>query len=83
MLHPQLGYTYRDLITGFTGIAIGHCSYITGCNQTLLQPIGEKTDVRPESQWFDDQRIQHVETVGPLSLDNGATPGFDKPAPTI
>lgn len=76
----KLGHWYRDVITGFAGIAIGHCTYLTGCNQTLLQPKGTDPNVRPDSQWFDDQRLQAVDG-GAVILDNGTTPGCDKPAP--
>ncbi len=77
----KLGHTYRDRITGFTGVATGHCEYLTGCHQTLLQPQGADPASRPESHWFDDQRLQEV-TDGPVvTLDNGSTPGCDKPAP--
>lgn len=79
----QLGSTYTDLITGFRGIAIGHCIYLTGCNQTLLQPAGKAGADKPESHWFDDQRLEHYGKAKPVSLDNGKTPGSDKPAPKI
>lgn len=76
----KLGAYYRDTITGFTGVAIGHCEYMTGCNQTLLQPQGDKPTERPESHWFDDQRLVQSGTHV-VTLDNAATPGCDKSAP--
>ncbi len=79
----ELGHTYTDSITGFRGIAIGHCIYLTGCNQTLLQPTGKAGATKPESHWFDDQRLQHYDKAKAISLDNGKTPGCDKPAPKI
>lgn len=78
-----LGNTYTDRITGFTGIAVGHCEYLTGCNQTLLSPRGSDSGKRPESEWFDDQRLEINLGVEPFELDNGATPGCDKAAPRI
>ena len=71
-----LGATYKDKITGFKGIATGHCRYLTGCHQTLLAP--KKAD--QESKWFDDQRLEPVGDKV-IKLDNSKTPGFDKPAP--
>lgn len=81
----RLGYTYRDKITQFRGVAIGHCQYLTGCNQTLLQPAsaGNDNNQRAESHWFDDQRLELIPGISPVVLDNGATPGCDKPAPKI
>lgn len=77
----KLGHTYRDRITGFTGIATGHCEYLTGCHQTLLQPQGSDPASRPEAHWFDDQRLQEEAGGLVVHLDNGTTPGCDKPAP--
>lgn len=79
----RLGAWYVDKITGFMGIAIGHCQYLTGCNQTLLQPACEegKRTIRPVGEWFDDQRLLEVSGGATIELDNGTTPGHDKEAP--
>lgn len=78
----ELGRNYEDIVTGYSGMAIGVVHYMTGCSQALLQPrIGEDGKV-PESLWFDVQRLS-VKTGTAVKLDNGATPGFDKPAPKI
>jgi hypothetical protein len=78
----ELGRSYEDLITGFSGMAIGVVHYMTGCSQALLQPrIGEDGKI-PESVWFDVQRLS-AKTGFAVKLDNGATPGFDKQAPKI
>ena len=76
----QLGNTYVDKLTGFTGVATGHCEYLTGCNQTLLQPRGADPNVRLASEWFDDQRLDLREDAR-VTLDNSETPGCDRPAP--
>lgn len=75
-----LGATYKDTITGFTGIAIGRCDYLTGCNQVLLQPTAKKADTRPACEWFDVQRCERV-GKSLVAIDNGPTPGFDREAP--
>lgn len=77
----KLGHTYRDKITGFRGVAVGHCEYLTGCNQTLLQPQGQDSTKRPHAEWFDDQRLEHDSVAAVVTLDNGDTPGCDKQAP--
>lgn len=75
-----LGTTQRDKITGFSGVVAGFCQYISGCNQALLVPkVDEKGDFK-EPHWFDVQRLEQVGTEV-ITLDNGATPGFDKAAP--
>lgn len=76
----ELGRKYKDRITGFEGIATGHCEYISGCNQALLAPtIGTDGALR-DSAWFDVQRLV-VQEGAAVTLDNGATPGCDKAAP--
>lgn len=76
----QLGRKYRDRITGFTGVATGYVTYITGCNQVLLAPtVGQDGTLR-DSSWFDEQRLEQVGSEL-VELDNGNTPGCDKAAP--
>jgi hypothetical protein len=82
MAKIELGMKYRDKISGFTGVATGYVRYITGCNQVLLGPKAKDDGTLPSSEWFDEQRVEDVtEAGGRVVLDNGATPGFDRPAP--
>lgn len=76
----ELGAAYRDVITGFAGVATGHTTYISGCSQVLLQPKVDKDGKLVDGHWFDEQRLERLSWV-PVELDNGATPGFDTPAP--
>ena len=50
------GATYWDVYTGFKGVAIGFCTYQTGCDQVLLTPSVGDDGKRPQSEWFDVQR---------------------------
>ncbi len=78
----ELGVMARDKITGFEGVMVAIAHYISGCSQVLLAPkVDDKGGYR-DSQWFDEQRCT---AVGPevIKLDNGNTPGADKPAPKI
>lgn len=77
----ELGKTYSDKITGFKGVATGHCGYLSGCNQTLLVPAVKDDGSFQEGQWFDDQRMVVDDAVDKISLDNGKTPGCDIEAP--
>jgi hypothetical protein len=77
----NLGMTYKDKITGFSGVATGFVKYISGCNQALIQPrCGEDGSMR-DSVWFDQQRLEPVPEAPIVTLENGATPGFDRAAP--
>lgn len=78
----KLGATYQDLITGFKGVAVGRCEYLTGCNQVLLVPKVKEDGSAGESSWYDEQRMTLCADKV-VVLDNGKTPGCDKPAPAI
>lgn len=78
-----LGCTYKDIITGFSGVAVGYVQYLTGCNQALLAPQGSDPTKKPDSEWFDVQRLRIAPDVDRVVLDNGATPGCDRAAPSI
>lgn len=79
MSKAVLGCRYRDVVTGFEGVATGRCEYLTGCNQVLLAPRSEGGKPA-EASWFDEQRLEGV-VAEQIVLDNSASPGFDKPAP--
>ncbi|RWC23128.1 MAG: hypothetical protein EOS55_14055 [Mesorhizobium sp.] len=76
-----LGTTLRDVITGFSGVVVGRVEYLTGCNQALLQPKVGENGALIESVWIDEQRLGPVAGVARIKIDNGATPGADRPAP--
>jgi hypothetical protein len=80
MQNIQLGARYRDRITSLEGIATGHATYISGCNQVLIAPGLSADGGLRESQWLDRQRLERVEGEV-IVLDNGATPGHDRQAP--
>lgn len=78
-MNINLGDRARDEITGYTGIATGKVSYITGCDQYQLSAsINDRGDT-PEARWFDETRLKVLDAlafVQPAALQNGA----DKPA---
>lgn len=76
----NLGDKVRDIITGFEGIVMGECRYLTGCEQRLVMPQEMRDGKYPESTWLDIDRLALVQSAAvsiPVS-----TPGGDKPAPT-
>lgn len=75
-----LGRTYKDAITGFTGVATGYVMYISGCHQVLLNPTVDSDGKLRDSNWFDEQRMIDVGGVT-IVLDNTETPGCDIMAP--
>jgi len=76
----KLGSKVKDKITGFTGIVTGYVRYLSGCNQALVVPPLDKDGKLQEANWFDEQRLEKADD-SIVTLDNGKTPGPDKPAP--
>lgn len=54
-----LGVRVRDKITKFEGITTGRATYITGCDQYLVQAESVENK-RGENQWFDAGRLEAV-----------------------
>lgn len=77
----MLGKTVQDKITGFRGVVTGYVEYISGCNQVLIAPKTSESGDFIASQWVDVQRVVVDESVVPIILDNGNTPGSDRAAP--
>lgn len=76
------GEHVKDKITGFKGVVIGLCSYITGCNQALVQPPTKKLGNEfVESRWIDEDRLEIIE--GKFTSLEVTNNGPDKPAPRI
>ena len=58
-----LGCKARDMITGYKGIVIGMCQYITGCDQVCLKKQGLDKDCKPYvGIWFDIVQLERVGT---------------------
>lgn len=55
----KIGIKAKDVITGFNGVITGKCSYITGCDQYLVQPE-MKDGTWVDSKWFDENRLEVV-----------------------
>lgn len=76
----KFGCEVKDKITGFKGIVTGKCSYITGCEQYLVQPKGKKTDVKPKADWFDVARLV-LSSKKVIKIKEVAEDGCDLEAP--
>lgn len=56
----KLGLQGKDKITGMTGILVGRCQHLFGCNTYGIAPQTLNEGKRPETEWFDEGRIQIV-----------------------
>ncbi len=67
----KLGDIVTDDISGFTGVVVGICHYLTGCTQMLVTPKKLSADGgKIDSQWFDEGRLtdQAVANGGPAPV---------------
>lgn len=53
----ELGSKVRDSVTGFTGIAMGRSTFMTGCDRIGIQPPVGDDGKLPEAQWFDEPLV--------------------------
>lgn len=78
----NLGKQAKDKITGFEGVIIGKCYYLTGCHQYGLTPKAHEGKIQ-DTQWFDEKRIEIVGpgvTVSEVSMEeNPGGPNRDCP----
>lgn len=84
----ELGVFVADEVTGFRGIVTGKASYLTGCDQYLVQPKskqageGNEADYTwVEGRWFDVNRLRFIRKelkLEDFQHDNGS----DLEAPT-
>jgi hypothetical protein len=48
------------VLSGFTGIVISRCEYLTGCNQVFILPKSEKANEMKDGHWFDIERVKKI-----------------------
>lgn len=53
----KLGIEVKDKVTGLVGVITARASYITGCDQYLVQPQGDGSKY-PDASWIDDGRLE-------------------------
>lgn len=87
----EFGDRVKDIVTGFEGVMLGRCEYMTGCTQVLVVPGVDKDGKRLDGEWFDVDRVTVVKAGAiKLTADAVAKPrrmatassGADRPAPT-
>lgn len=78
----KLGIEVKDKITGLIGVTTGLASYITGCDQYLVQPQGDGTKY-PDASWIDEGRLEATKKGKVIDVHEvmGEDQGCDIPAP--
>ena len=81
----DFGVEVKDIITGFQGVVTGRVSYITGCDQYLVQPKVDKEGKHIASRWIDEPRLEIIESGRKVELIKSESviedPGACEPAP--
>ena len=57
----ELGSKVRDKHTGFEGTVTGHGSYLTGCDQYLVQPRADKDGKYINATWLDEGQLEAID----------------------
>ena len=56
----QLGDEVKEIVTGFTGIAVTRLSWLSGCDMIRIQPPKNKKDELPEARDFDEPLLSII-----------------------
>jgi len=62
----ELGMTYRDTITGFSGVAMAKTQWLTGCDRVTLAPRELKDGKPLDMMSFDVSTVELVSDVPKL-----------------
>lgn len=54
----ELGRKYRDIVTGFEGVAVARTTYLNGCDRIALEFTGKAG--KPDSAYFDEPNLVDV-----------------------
>jgi hypothetical protein len=73
----KLGSKYRDIITGFEGIAVAQTAWYNGCDRVSLQPPVDKDGKMQDAVGFDSTTLELVEDKPSLKRDNNGGPRND------
>lgn len=77
-----LGGTARDKVTGFEGVIVGRGDHLSGCDTYGLQSKQLKDGVPQDVKWFDEPRLEHVETPVMAVDDRAERTGADSVIPS-
>ncbi|MBW2605922.1 MAG: hypothetical protein JRE28_16700 [Deltaproteobacteria bacterium] len=58
----KLGDRVKDVISGFTGIAVAETKWLHGCCRICVQPPVDKDGKHQENQTFDEPQLEVLKT---------------------
>lgn len=56
----NLGDKVKDLVTGFTGIAVGKTTWLYGCHRISVQPLVDKEGKMVDALTFDEPQLEVI-----------------------
>ena len=66
-----LGFTCRDLVTGFEGVAESVSYDLYGCIQICIRaPYDQSNSKMPEARWIDGQRLLTISNKPVIEVPN-------------
>lgn len=74
MKNIKLGSKVRDIVTGYTGIAVNRVEYLNGCIQYCVKPSVGKDGALPAGEYIDDQQLE-ILADGGISVPTKETGG--------
>ena len=71
----NLGDRVKDMVSGFSGIAVVRLSYLEGCDRIAVQAPVVKNEVPQDWQYFDEPSLK-VTNRGVVKRGSGDNGGF-------
>lgn len=75
----KLGQKARDIVSGFTGVAVARTEWMNGCTRVTLQPPIDKDGKMLDQHTFDEPNLVVVEDTP--SVNHDANRGGPRPEP--
>lgn len=78
----KLGEAYRDVVSGYEGVAVAYTLWLNGCLRVCLQPKVNKDGKLPDNQTFDFEQLKPL--GNPVKMPGvKRESGGDRPDPPL
>lgn len=74
----KLGDEVKEIITGFSGIAVAKCEWLNGCVRVTVQPRRLDAGKVVSSETFDQEQLSVV-AAGAVKIEKEQKTGGDRP----
>lgn len=61
MFKFKQGEHLRDIVTGFSGVVVCRCDYISGCNRYLIQPTVGEDGKMVDGVYIDEPALERLQ----------------------